>query len=325
MSPTMDVTTYNKSRFQPEGRGYSRRVGTIKGIIIHTTNGNRGSTFDGEARWLATSLAVSAEYLVGKSGQIAQILDPVRYAAWHAGVTTPGWSNQETIGIECHHAVGDTWPAAQMAALTELVRYLMARFGLSPANVTTHRAVALPAGRKVDPSDWGDAAFNAWRATLGNTGPTAVIGVAQRSDTARLWRACLRNNARLTREELERCVALATGLGVDMTFVLALIAHESQFGNSEICLHTNNPGNIKAVEGEWRAHKVIDDTWWLAYESVQLGLLALILHLKNEYGWARRLHTVEDLAHVYAPKDDGNNPERWIAAILENMRYIETH
>lgn len=322
----IDRTTYAKPRVLPEGRGYSRRSRTIRAIVIHTTNGNKGSTFAGEARYLQTSTQVSAEYLVGKNGEIAELLDPVRYAAWHTGLAISGWENQDTIGIECHHAVGDTWPAAQMDALTALVRYLMARYNIPVDRVQTHRYIARPVGRKVDPSDWSDAAFYAWRDTLeASAGPNAVIGVQQRATRDACWRSCLRNQARLIREEHDRCYTLAESLGIDMAFVLALIAYESQYGNSELALITNNPGNIKAAPGEWRATREGRGSRWLAYESVQLGLLALILHLKNEYGWARHLHTVEAIADSYANEEDGNDPALWARRVLENMAYIISH
>lgn len=43
----------------------------------------------------------------------------------------------------------------------------MTRFGIPPALLETHRAIALPKGRKSDPEGFSDADFAAWRAGLG--------------------------------------------------------------------------------------------------------------------------------------------------------------
>lgn len=79
----------------------------------------------------------------------------------------PAFANPRSIGIEAHHSVGDgPWPVAQEDALTWLVRSLMDTFTIPPSLVDTHRAIALPHGRKEDPNDWSDASFYAWRASL---------------------------------------------------------------------------------------------------------------------------------------------------------------
>ena len=162
--PDIDRRSYQKAK-RPVGSGYDRRVKGVTGRrgMVHTTNGNRGSSFAAECRYLLNSNSVGIQYLVGKAGQIVEELDPRVYRAWHAGVCVPGWGNNDTTGIECHHAVGDTWPPAQRDALTWLVKD---HLQLDPTQIDTHRAVALPRGRKVDPSDWDDAQFYAWRASL---------------------------------------------------------------------------------------------------------------------------------------------------------------
>lgn len=162
----VDTTTYNKARLYKPGTGYSRRAGSPSSLVIHTTNGARGSSFAAEANFIYRSTAISSHDLIGKQGQIVQFLDAGPYAAWHAGVALAGFINAYSIGIECHHSVGDTWPADQRAALTERVKHYIERFGLAEHMIETHRKVAVPAGRKVDPSDWPDDDFYAWRASL---------------------------------------------------------------------------------------------------------------------------------------------------------------
>jgi len=165
--PTIDRTTYQKAT-RPIGSGYDRRVKgvTPRKLVIHTTNGNRGSSFAAECRYCVNSNAIGIHYEIGKEGQIVEQLDPM-WRAWHVGRSLPGWGNNDAIGVECHHAVGEAWTPAQHDALTWLTKeHLMPRYGITPAAIDTHRAVALPHGRKVDPSDWSDAWFYAWRAAL---------------------------------------------------------------------------------------------------------------------------------------------------------------
>lgn len=181
-APMLEInrTTYDKSRLTI-GTGYDRRPTHRKpeSIIVHTTNGKRGTLFESEARYIYKSPAIGAHYLVGKSGQIIQFLEPGRYRAWHAGACFVEYNNARSIGIECHHAVGESWTVKQRSALTELVKLLMAQFSIPTTRIETHRRVALPAGRKVDPSDWSDRDFYVWRETL--TAKTARYRV--RTDT----------------------------------------------------------------------------------------------------------------------------------------------
>lgn len=162
----VDTTTYNKARLYKPGTGYSRRAGSPSSLVVHTTNGQRGSSFAAEANFIYRSTAISSHDLIGKQGQIVQFLDAGSYVAWHAGVALAGFVNTYSIGIECHHSVGDTWTSDQRAALTERVKHYIERFGIAEHMIETHRKVALPAGRKVDPSDWPDADFYSWRASL---------------------------------------------------------------------------------------------------------------------------------------------------------------
>jgi N-acetyl-anhydromuramyl-L-alanine amidase AmpD len=164
---SIDEKTYRKDLVLPPGQGYGVRAGGIKptSIIIHSTNGNKGSTFEAEANYLKNSHEVSAHYLVGKEGQIAQILPP-DLMAWHAGQAKTEFQNLYSIGVENHHAVGDAWTVVQFQALTWLTRQLMAQFTISIPMIETHRYAALPPGRKSDPDDWSDKSFYAWRGAL---------------------------------------------------------------------------------------------------------------------------------------------------------------
>lgn len=179
MAFSIDSTTYDKAKRNPlkpgqnVGHGYERRMGTaIKSLVVHSTENPRPpTTFQSEATYLYGSAGVSAHYLVGKQGQIVQFLDPALYVAWHAGTAVSGFTNTQSIGIELHHARGESWTDVQMQALTWLAQYLMARYAIPAEMIAKHAAIATPAGRKIDPTDWSDAQFYAWRASLTASGP----------------------------------------------------------------------------------------------------------------------------------------------------------
>jgi N-acetylmuramoyl-L-alanine amidase len=162
---------YRKDSVLPLRQGYSLRPGGVKpsSIVVHTTNSPKLNTaFDAEARYIRDSRVISAHYLVGKRGQIAQILHP-DLCAWHAGMAAVGYANEFSIGIEGHVSQGETWTTTQRAALTWLVEWLMMIYRIGPQSVETHRKIALPSGRKSDPEAWPDADFYAWQRALGQT------------------------------------------------------------------------------------------------------------------------------------------------------------
>ena len=181
MPDSIDTISFRKDTTHPARWGYQTRGNVVpSSVIIHTTSNKRATSFQSEAVFLRDSKDVSAHYLIGKDGRIVQFLDPKQWQAWHAGTTLPAYLNARSVGIEHHVSVGETWTAAQHDACTWLVRQLMTAYGITL--VDTHRAVALPQGRKVDPEGWSDTAFYAWRATLAAPAPPSpqryrVIGL----------------------------------------------------------------------------------------------------------------------------------------------------
>lgn len=139
-----------------------------KTIIIHTTNGAKGSLYKNEARYIYQSNKISAHFLNGKEGQITQFLD-TKERAWHAGaVNDPRFNNNNSIGIENHYTPGEgAWTQAMHDTLTELVKFLIQKHSItSPDLIETHRKVAIPKGRKIDPSGFEDVEFYVWRSRL---------------------------------------------------------------------------------------------------------------------------------------------------------------
>lgn len=89
--------------------------------------------------------------------------DITKYRAWHAGsVRDPIYNNNNSIGIECHYTPGEnTYLPDMQSALTELVISLQNQFSI--VTIETHRNVAIPKGRKVDPSHISDVEFYLWK------------------------------------------------------------------------------------------------------------------------------------------------------------------
>ena len=110
---------------------------------------------------------VSAHYLVDEDGGVVALVDEAR-RAWHAGVARwagAGDVNGRSIGIELANP-GHEWgyrpfPTAQMAALAELARGVLARHPIPPAGVLAHSDVAPT--RKLDPGELFDWAWLAER------------------------------------------------------------------------------------------------------------------------------------------------------------------
>jgi N-acetylmuramoyl-L-alanine amidase len=110
---------------------------------------------------------VSAHYLIDEDGA-TYMLVPESRRAWHAGVA--GWAgardiNARSVGIELVNP-GHEWgyrpfPPAQMEALADLARGVLARHPIPPRRVLAHADVA-PA-RKQDPGELFDWAWLAGR------------------------------------------------------------------------------------------------------------------------------------------------------------------
>lgn len=150
----IDTTTWRSPNSEP-------RTSAISAIVVHTTGGSALSGL----RWLTNPQSrVSAHYVIDRAGHIFQLVNDDQ-AAWHAGRSALGGVgnvNDVSLGIELAHATGEDYPPAQIAALTDLCRAKIAQYQIPVDRVVSHRAVALPMGRKVDPNDWPEAQFRVW-------------------------------------------------------------------------------------------------------------------------------------------------------------------
>lgn len=133
----------------------SRHDTPISMLVLHATVGTARSTIN----WFGSSAsAVSAHYLIAKSGAIYQFVSD-RYAAWHAGASAWHGMNstairQASLGIELENANNgkDPYPKAQYLALLGLSRTLIDRYTIHPDMVVRHADIAVPRGRKTDPA-----------------------------------------------------------------------------------------------------------------------------------------------------------------------------
>lgn len=137
-------------------------------LVIHSSEGSARSGL----RWLTNpDSKVSSHYFITRTGFTYQLV-PDAKQAWHAGRSAFGGVpdvNRRSLGIECEHIAGQDWPAAQIAALTDLCRAKMAEHPITTDRVVSHRAVAIPAKRKQDPTNWDEPAFRRWADALDDT------------------------------------------------------------------------------------------------------------------------------------------------------------
>ncbi|GIW23184.1 MAG: hypothetical protein KatS3mg068_2191 [Candidatus Sericytochromatia bacterium] len=100
---------------------------------------------------------VSSHYIVDRTGYIVQCV-PDDKVAWHAGKSHfNGMDNVNnfSIGIEICN-VGNSiepYPDLQYDGVIRLVAYLVKQYDIPLENITRHRDIAIPAGRKIDTSN----------------------------------------------------------------------------------------------------------------------------------------------------------------------------
>ncbi len=158
-------------------------------LILHYTG--MASAEAALARLCDPASRVGAHYLVDEDGTICR-LAPEERRAWHAGVSV--WRgrtdvNAASIGVEIvnpgHEFGYRPFPEAQMAAVAELCRDIVARHPIPARHVLGHSDVA-PA-RRADPGelfDWrrlAAAGVGLWPETPEKAGNTAVSGGAGRT------------------------------------------------------------------------------------------------------------------------------------------------
>lgn len=139
-------------------------------LVLHYTGMPEAA--DARARLCDPAAEVSAHYLIEEDGTVHALV-PEEARAWHAGVSS--WRgatdiNDRSIGIEISNPGHDfgyrPFPEAQMAALIELARDILARHPIPARNIVGHSDIA--PRRKIDPGelfDWrrlAEAGIGLW-------------------------------------------------------------------------------------------------------------------------------------------------------------------
>ena len=121
-------------------------------VVLHHTS---DSTLDEALATLTNpERKVSAHYLIGRDGEIVQMVEE-KDRAWHAGVSWWGGNtdiNSASIGIELDNDGFEPFDDAQIDALLLLLADVLQRNNIPGENVVGHADVA--PGRKADPSAW---------------------------------------------------------------------------------------------------------------------------------------------------------------------------
>ena len=135
---------------------------SVDGIVLHDTAGT-GTHRD--TLYLRDSpekgRKVSVDFTVERDGSIWKLNPDLRkYACAHAGRATAfkgkrnGQVTRSTIGIEICQKVDlslvPVWPVEQVRAVAELCWWLVNEFGLTTADITTHRQI-IQDGSRTDP------------------------------------------------------------------------------------------------------------------------------------------------------------------------------
>lgn len=135
-------------------------------VIIHqTTSATVGRAL---STLLDPERKVSAHYLIGRDGELIQLVDE-RLRAWHAGESWWGGLtdlNSTSIGIELDNTGEEPFAEPQMLTLLALLGEMNTRHKIPAANVIAHGDIA--PRRKVDPSRYfpwkrlADAGYGLW-------------------------------------------------------------------------------------------------------------------------------------------------------------------
>jgi hypothetical protein len=136
---TAQSLDYGPAAWRPAYRGNytnaNRGAGIIDFIVIHIAQGS----YSGTISWFKNPRAnVSAHYVVGRRGQLAQCVRN-EDIAWHAG----NWRyNRKSIGIEHAGYAGRRWTASMYRSSARLSARLCKRFNIPVHNnIIRHRSV----------------------------------------------------------------------------------------------------------------------------------------------------------------------------------------
>lgn len=141
------IGMYADADFTPAMHFDLRRPNFV--IIHHTAQHNIEQTI---RTFKLPHTKVSAHYVIGKDGQVVQMLNDYE-RAWHAGRSKWGHNtdlNSSSIGIELDNNGIDMFPEVQINALLQLLDTLKSKYRIPQLNFIGHADIA--PSRKDDPS-----------------------------------------------------------------------------------------------------------------------------------------------------------------------------
>ncbi len=156
------VSEQNDSRMEPgyaavRSPNYNSRpfFTGVDCVVLHATV---TETADDAIRiFLDRRSGVSAHFVVARDGAVTQMV-PLGKRAWHAGKSRLGRRenvNDFSVGIEIVNRNDGKQPYTdrQYEAVAGIVRHLRTarKYRIAPGQIVSHRAVAVPEGRKSDP------------------------------------------------------------------------------------------------------------------------------------------------------------------------------
>ena len=188
-------------------------AGPVDTLVLHYTG--MVSAEAALARMTDPAAKVSAHWCIGEDGTLWRLV-PEERRAWHAGVSE--WRgrravNDFSIGIELvnpgHEHGYRPFPEAQMDALLDLARAIVARHPIDPRNVVAHSDIAPT--RRQDPGelfDWASlagAGIGLWPGE--GEGPAQALSPLRQGD-----------RGEAVRRHQERLRAIGYGLAADGDF-----------------------------------------------------------------------------------------------------------
>lgn len=130
-------------KWNPAAPAFYKGLNEPVAVVLHRMQGHKST-----ARMWAQQgyTGASWHFTVGLDGSVMQHLE-FEDGGYHAGIPgsapVPVWPlwrgrgenvNHYTVGVECEGFAGGEWPAAQLAALRALCRWLAGALGISPTD-----------------------------------------------------------------------------------------------------------------------------------------------------------------------------------------------
>jgi hypothetical protein len=259
---------------------HNARTEAISAIVVHSCEGSpAGNEEQSSIPWLCNPASeVSCHYYVTRAGRIYQLVGEER-RAWHAGICSiADDTNSVSIGIELEHRRGSApYPVEQIGALTWLCEDIRKRYPIPLDRVVRHGTVALPRGRRTDPTDWSEPAFRAWVATLepppaatSYTELSPILGRPLTTHATMRVPASSQYNQAEVNSFIDAYWNLALTVGIDPILAIAQMCHETGYLTSWWCQRPRrNPAGIGVTgeteasptqpRGEWALHP--DGLW----------------------------------------------------------------